>query len=152
MNVRLAENHEQVAATGLFQQFLAHRQVGIHPGGQDHQLAVAFGLFGDVRIEDKATDNEQHSFFGGKQPLLDRRQILRAISWYPRRCGPDFDCPCFGRQIHDRYCPLAKTMNALGLQVGFDEIAIGQRFGRPKCLWTGGDVVRILLEYLLKAG
>jgi len=32
--VRLAKNHEEVARTGLFEQFIPHHYVGIHLGGQ----------------------------------------------------------------------------------------------------------------------
>ena len=59
LHVRLAEDHEQVARAGLLEQLVAHRQVGVHPGGQHGQLAVALRLFGDVRVEGEAADDEQ---------------------------------------------------------------------------------------------
>jgi hypothetical protein len=37
----LAEDSEQVAGAGLLEELLGHRQVGVHPGGQDGELAEA---------------------------------------------------------------------------------------------------------------
>ena len=74
LHVRLAEDHEQVARAGLLEQFVAHRQVGVHARGQDGQLAVALGLFGDVRVEGEAADDEQveaHALDGFLGGFLD---------------------------------------------------------------------------------
>ena len=70
-HVRLAEHHEQVACAGLLQQFVAHREVGIHARGHDGEFAVAFHLLGHVRVKGEAADDEQikphalHGFLGG---------------------------------------------------------------------------------------
>ena len=69
-HVRLAEDHEQVACAGLLQQFVAHRQVGVHAGGHDGEFAVAFDFLRNVRVKGEAADDEQvkphalHGFFG----------------------------------------------------------------------------------------
>ena len=76
VDVRLAEDHEQVAGAGLLEQLVAHRQVGVHPGREHGQLAVALGLLGDVRVEGEAADDQQveadalDRFLGGFLHLL----------------------------------------------------------------------------------
>jgi hypothetical protein len=81
LDVGFAEDHEQVARAGFLQQ-VAHRQVGVHAGGQDRQVAVAFGFFRDVRVEGESADDQQiesdalDGFFGG---FLDQLRANRAV-------------------------------------------------------------------------
>src|SRR5947209_3211425 len=49
--IGFAENHEQVPRSGLFEQVVPHRQIGIHPAHLNGELAVTLGFFVDVRIE-----------------------------------------------------------------------------------------------------
>ena len=78
-DVRLAEDHEQVAGAGVFQERFvagADQEVGVHPRGQDGQLAVALGFLGDVRVEGEAADDQDveadalDGFLGGFLHLL----------------------------------------------------------------------------------
>ena len=54
----------------------ADQEVGIHPRGQDGQLAVALGFLRDVRVEGEAADDQeveadtQHGFLGSFLHLL----------------------------------------------------------------------------------
>ena len=65
LHVRLAEDGEQVAGAGLLQQFVAHRQVGVHPHRQDRQLAELDllrqlrGLLVDARLEGEGADEQE---------------------------------------------------------------------------------------------
>ncbi len=77
LDIRLAEDHEQVARAGLLEQLVAHRQVGVHLGRQHHQLAVALGLFAHAGVKGEAADCEHveadalDCLLGG---LLDERR------------------------------------------------------------------------------
>jgi hypothetical protein len=46
IDVGLAEDGEQVAAAGLLEQLVGHGEVGVHPSGQDGQLAETHRLAG----------------------------------------------------------------------------------------------------------
>ena len=71
VHVGFAEHHEQVAGPGLLQQFVAHRQVGVHPHWQHGQLAVAFGLLRHAGVEGEAAD-QQHVEAHAADRLLGR--------------------------------------------------------------------------------
>ena len=65
LDVRLAEDREQVAGAGLLQQLVAHRQVGVHPHQQHRQLAELDLLrqlrvcSWTLRVEREAADEQQ---------------------------------------------------------------------------------------------
>jgi len=45
LNVRLAEDHEQVARAGLLEQFVAHRQIGVVHGLRVGELTLMCCLY-----------------------------------------------------------------------------------------------------------
>jgi len=59
LNVGFAEDHEEIARAGFLEEPFPHEQVGVHARREDGQLSVAAGFFGDMRVEGKATDEEQ---------------------------------------------------------------------------------------------
>ena len=70
VDVGLAEDGEQVAFAGLLEQLVGHREVGVHPGGQDGQLAEAHRLAGRLvgeGIEGEAAHDEDVEVAAGLQ-------------------------------------------------------------------------------------
>ena len=76
VDVGLAEDHEEVAGAGVLEQVVADQEVGVHPGGEDGELAVALGFLGDVGVEGEAADDQDveadalDGFLGGFLDLL----------------------------------------------------------------------------------
>src|ERR1700738_3017157 len=76
LHIRLAEDHEEVTRAGLLEQFIAHRKVGVHLRREYCELAVAFRLLGNVRVECKTAGDKHveahapHRFLGGFLHLL----------------------------------------------------------------------------------
>jgi len=62
LHVRLAEGHKEVVGAGLLEQFIAHRQVRVHFGGQHGQIAVAFDILGDVGVSNSGADRYSSAF------------------------------------------------------------------------------------------
>ncbi len=61
IDVGLFEDREQIAAAGLLEQLVGHREVGVHAGGQNGQLAEAHRLAGLLigpSIEGEAAHNQ----------------------------------------------------------------------------------------------
>ena len=81
-DVRLTEDHEQVTGPSLLQKLVAHRQVGVHAGREDSQLAVSPRFLGHVRIKGETADCQQvkassfYRFLGG---ILDKLRADGAV-------------------------------------------------------------------------
>ena len=130
----------RLPAPVFFKQFVAHRQVGVHPRGQHGQLAVAFGLFGDVRVEGEAADQQQveadalHRLLGR---LLDLLRADRAVL----RADGDGHAACVLPSLHrcTRPCgvnPLAgERIQAIELQ----PLALDACSARPPCAGCRGS-------------
>ena len=89
IDVGLAEDGEQVAAAGLLEQLVGHREVGIHAGGQDGQIAEAHrlaGLLVGPGVEGEAAHDEDVEVTAGLERsnlppirLPDRTTELRLL-------------------------------------------------------------------------
>src|SRR2546425_5629205 len=58
-DVRLAEDHEEVAGAGLLEELVTHREIGVHGRLEDGQPAKLAELACDVSVEREATHDEE---------------------------------------------------------------------------------------------
>ncbi len=108
LQVGLAKDHEQVARAGLLEKVVAHGQVGVHVGGENGQLTIAFGFLRDVRVEGETTNDEQvepntgHGFldlFGTDGAEFGTNADGDSFSMFPFLCTPRKHGAGFQRRV-----------------------------------------------------
>jgi hypothetical protein len=71
VQIRLAEDHKEVARTCFLAEFITHGKIKVHTSRENGDVPIEFCSYADVWVESKSTRNKQieahpaHSFFGG---------------------------------------------------------------------------------------